>query len=96
MRFVTLIKFTSQGVSKFRDTTKRAKEFAKQAKSTGINIQQQLWTQGQFDGILVFEAVDPETAAATMLNLSAKGNVQTETMIAFDADGMEMVLAKSK
>jgi uncharacterized protein with GYD domain len=96
MRFVTFIKFTTQGVSKFRDTTKRAKEFAKQAKSAGINIEQQLWTQGRFDGVLVFEAADSEIAAATMLSLSAKGNVQTETMVAFDAEGMERVLAKSK
>lgn len=96
MRFVTLINFTAQGVSKYRDTTKRAKEFAKQAKSAGLTIHQQLWTQGQYDGLLVYDAADAETAAATMLNLSAKGNVQTQTMVAFDAEGMDKVLAKSK
>ncbi len=96
MKFVTLIRFTSQGVANFTQTTKRAKEFMKHAKAAGVDITELLWTQGRYDGIITFDAPDRETAAAVILGLSAHGNVQTETMNAFDAKGMEKVLSRVK
>ncbi len=96
MRFVTLIRFTSQGSSKINLTTKRAKDFEKSAKALGVHVQEILWTQGHHDGIILFEAGDVESASAAMLSLAAKGNVQTETMVAYDAAQMAKVLAKAK
>ena len=95
MRFVTLIKFTTQGVSKIKQSPARAKKFMAEAKALGVNVESLLWTQGRYDGIIQFEAPDAETAATLMLNLAAKGNVQTETMIAFDSAAMEKVVAKT-
>ena len=94
MRFVTLIKFTPTGVANIGGTTERAKEFSKNAEAAGVKIQELLWTQGEYDGVILFEAPDNETAAAMMLSASSKGNVQTSTMVAFDADTMDQVLAK--
>ena len=96
MKFVTLVRFTAQGVANFKQTTRRAKEFMKQAKSAGVEINELLWTQGRFDGMVSFDAPDRETAARLMLTLSSHGNVQTETMPAFDAKGMEKVLSKAE
>ncbi len=95
MKFVTLFRFTSQGVANFKQTTKRAKDFTKVAKAAGVEINEFLWTQGRFDGMVSFDAPDRETAAGLLLSLAARGNVQTETMSAFDAKGMEKVLAKA-
>lgn len=92
MRFVTLIRFTAQGASKIKQSPARAKKFMVEAKANGATIESQLWTQGRYDGIIQFEAPDAETAATLMLNLAAKGNVQTETMIAYDAAAMEKLL----
>lgn len=95
MRFVTLVRFTAQGVANFKQTTKRAKDFLKSAKSAGVDVDELLWMQGRYDGLILFNAPDRETAAALMLNLASHGNVQTETLAAFDAKGMEKVLAKA-
>lgn len=96
MKFVSLFRFTGQGVAHVKDTTKRAKNFAKQAKSFGVNVTEFLWTQGRYDGIIIFDAPDRETAAAALLSVAALGNVQTETLNAFDAKGMDKVLSKMK
>ena len=95
MRFATLVKFTPQGVAGVGETTKRAKEFTAAAEAAGVKIQDLLWTQGRYDGIILYEAADVETAAATMLKAASSGNVQTETMIAFDAAEMDKILARA-
>jgi uncharacterized protein with GYD domain len=95
MKFVTLIRFTSQGVANFNQTTKRAKDFIKHAKASKVIISELLWTQGRYDGIISFDAPDRESAAALILGLAAHGNVQTETMPAFDMKEMEKVLSKA-
>jgi uncharacterized protein with GYD domain len=96
MKFVALFHFTPQGVANYRQTTKRAREFTEMIKSAGITVQRTLWTQGHYDGVLIFEAPDAETAAAEMLSLGSKGNIHTETMVAFDADDMDRLIAKAK
>jgi uncharacterized protein with GYD domain len=94
MKFVTLLNFTEQGIRNINQTTSREAAFAKQAKGAGINISESLWLTGRFDGLIVFDAPDAETAAAVMLQLSKSGNVKTETLRAFDSAGMNQVLEK--
>ncbi len=94
MRFVTLVKFTPNGIAHLEGSTQRAKKFTEAAEAAGVKIHELLWTQGAYDGMILFDAPDVETAAATMLRASSDGNVQTETMVAFDAAGFDQVLAK--
>lgn len=96
MRFVSLIRFTGQGVKEVRQSVSRARAFRERAEAAGIVIHQQLWTQGSCDGVLVFDAPSPEDAAAVMLQLASHGYVQTETMAAYDASGMESVVSRMK
>lgn len=92
--FVTTIKFTPQGVKGVADTTKRAASLKAAAKKMGVKVTSILWTLGPFDGLLVFEAADDETATALMLLLGSQGNVQTTTARAFTAGEMDSILAK--
>jgi uncharacterized protein with GYD domain len=94
MRFVTLIKFSVSGFTGITQTTTRAKDFVERAMAAGCKIHQLLWTQGRYDGIIVFEAPDVETANAIMLGLASHGNVKTETMVAFDSKEMDDLLTK--
>jgi uncharacterized protein with GYD domain len=93
--YVTLIKFTEQGVKHFKDTCKRAADFKASAKKLGIEVKDQYWCLGAFDGVIVFEAPDDEIATAAMLSLSALHNVSTQTMRSFTAAEMGKVLAKA-
>ena len=95
MHFVTLFKFTSQGLAGIGDTTKRAQQFAEGVSGSGIKIRELLWLQGRYDGLVVFEAPDTETATATILKLASRGNVQTETLVAFDAAAMDQILSRT-
>jgi uncharacterized protein with GYD domain len=91
--FITLIKFTPQGVTNIQDTCKRAAAFKAAAKKLGGKVTATYWTQGPFDGVLIFEADDDQTASALMVHLASQGYVQTQTVPAHTAAEMEKVLA---
>ena len=82
--FITLINFTDQGARAIRDTAQRASAFKSEAAKAGVNVQQVYWTMGGFDGVIIFEADSEKTAASTLFDLAAKGNVHTQTLRAFD------------
>ena len=92
--FVTTIKFTEQGIANVRDTTQRANSFRSEAKKMGVNVTDILWTLGAFDGLIVFDAPDEETAAALTLRLGSLGNVQSQTGRAFRESEMSGILSK--
>src|SRR5262245_49611463 len=91
--FVTTLKFTAQGITNIRDTTKRAAAFKAAAKKMGVEVKEHYWTLGRFDCLMVLEAPDEETLTALMLNLGSLGNVQTQTARAFTATEMDKILA---
>jgi uncharacterized protein with GYD domain len=94
--FISTIRFTEQGAKTVKDTCKRAAEFKSAAKKIGVKVAEVYWTLGPFDGFLLYDAPDEETATAAMLQLSALGNVYTQTARAFKPAEMEKILAKSK
>jgi uncharacterized protein with GYD domain len=92
--FVTTLHFTDRGEEKIQETTKRAAAFKVAAKKLGVKVVGQYWTLGDFDGLLIFEAPDDETATAVMLQLGSLDNVHTSTVRAFGASEMETILKK--
>jgi uncharacterized protein with GYD domain len=92
-RFVATIRFTPQGMTNIQDTCKRAAALKTSARKMGVKITDIYWTMGAFDGLLIFEAADDETATALMLHIGSLGNVQTQTGRAFTASEMEKILA---
>jgi uncharacterized protein with GYD domain len=92
--FITTIKFTEQGVKTIGETTKRANAFKAAAKKMGVKVNEIYWTLGAFDGAIVFDAPDDETASAALLHLGTSGNVHTTTVRAFNADEMGKILSK--
>lgn len=93
-RFLTTLKFTPQGIAAVQDTCRRAAAFKAAARKLGVKVSATYWTLGAFDGVIVFDAPDDETATAAMLYLSAQGNVQTQTTRVFDAGEMGQILSK--
>src|SRR5437870_11138083 len=68
--YVTLLKFTERGSKDVKDSCKRAAELRTHAKKHGIEVKEQLWCMGAYDGVLIFDAPNDETATAAMLSLS--------------------------
>jgi uncharacterized protein with GYD domain len=92
--FITTIKFTQQGVKGVAETTKRAAALQAAAKKMGVKVTDIFWTLGEYDGLLILEAPDDETATILLLHLGAMGNVHTTTARAFNAAEMDKILAK--
>jgi uncharacterized protein with GYD domain len=91
-RFVATIRFTEQGIKSVRETTRRAASFKAAAKKLGVKVQDIYWCLGPFDGLLLFDAPDSETATSAMLYLGAQGNVHTQTAQVFTAAEVEKLL----
>ena len=89
--FITTLHFTEQGIQAVRDTCDRAAAFKTTAKKMGVKVTGMYWTLGAFDGVLVFDAPDEETATAVLLHLGSLGNIRTQTARAFDAAEMQKV-----
>ena len=92
--YISTIEFTEQGIQNIKETCKRANSFKMAAKKLGVKVQDTYWTLGTFDGVIVFDAPDEETATAAMLQLGTLGNIRTKTARAFKTTEMEAVLAK--
>lgn len=92
--FITMIKFTPQGIVNIRETRERAAAFKSMAKKIGVKVTDIYWTLGAFDGVLIFDAPNDEAATAALLHLGSMGNVQTQTGRAFTAAEMDKILAK--
>ena len=90
--FISTVKFTERGISDIKHTCQRAKNFESSAQKMGVEIDDIFWTDGPFDGLIVFNAPDDQTAAALMLRLSAAGYVQSQTSRAYRAEEMESIV----
>lgn len=93
--FVSTLRFTGQGLKNLQSTRERADDFKAAAVRMGVDVKNVFWTLGPYDGLLVFDAPDDETATALMLQVTSMGNVHSQTARAYDADEMEQILAKA-
>src|ERR1700722_12168427 len=92
--FITTIKFTQQGIKGIGETTKRAATFKTAARKLGVKVTDIYWTLGDYDGLLILEPPDDETATTALLHLGATGSVHTTTVRAFSAVEMDKILTK--
>ena len=91
-RYVSLIRFTDQGVLALKKSTARAAGFRKAAEKAGLTVEAQLWTAGSCDGVLILSG-DEKKILRCLAQLVAPGNVRTETLQAFDAREFKDIVA---
>ena len=81
--YITLLKWTQQGVANVKDSPKRLDLGREAFKKYGVEIKDTWLTMGRYDLVCVIEGPDDETVARALLTLGSQGNVQTETLTAF-------------
>jgi uncharacterized protein with GYD domain len=96
VRYLTLWKWTDQGIAKIEATTQRAENWSRQVQEAGGRVVQFLWTMGKYDGAIILEAPDELTALTVLAQLEKLGTVRTQTLRAFDTADMKQVVAKVK
>ena len=84
-RYVSLLRFTPQGVRGLKQSAARARAFCKSAAKAGVKVEAQLWTAGDYDGVLILSAANETKVLGVIAKLAALGNVSTYTLQAFDA-----------
>jgi uncharacterized protein with GYD domain len=80
------MKWTQQGVGKVKDSPKRLDAGRKAFKKLGVEIKDTWLTMGRYDLVCVLEGADDDSVARALLTLGSQGNVQTETMRAWNED----------
>ena len=90
--FITLISLTEHGEEDIKHSVERADAFRATAEKAGATVKDVYWTLGGYDGVLIFEAPDDETATSLMLSLGKKGHVRTKTMRAFNSDQITAII----
>jgi uncharacterized protein with GYD domain len=90
--FITTMQFTEQGIKAVRETCERAAAFKATAQKLGVKVTATYWTLGTFDGVIICEAPDEQSATAAVLHLASLGSIRTQTVRAFDAPEMLKIL----
>ncbi len=93
--YITTMHFTEQGIQAVRDTCDRAAAFKAAARKMGVKVTGIYWTLGAFDGVIVCEAPDEETATAALLYLGSLGDIRPRTARAYNAATMQRVFGRS-
>jgi uncharacterized protein with GYD domain len=80
------MRWTQQGIARVKDSPKRLDAGRKAFKKMGVEIKDTWLTMGKYDLVCVIEGPDDGTVARALLSLGSQGNVQTETMRAWNED----------
>jgi len=94
--YVALLRFTAQGVKNIKQSPSRAQAFRKAVAAGGGRVRHLFWTMGSHDGVAIFDMPNSEAATALMLSIALKGNVQTETLRAFEEQDFKEILKRVK
>ena len=81
--FVSLLRYTQQGIAKIKESPARLDAAKKAAEKAGGKIHSWHLTMGQYDAVIISEFPNDEACAKFTLSVGALGNVTTETLKAF-------------
>ena len=90
--YISLFNWTEQGVRDVKDTAQRAKAARAAWEAAGGRFIGIWWTFGRYDGVVVHEAPDDETANRLLMKTALQGNIRTMTMRAFGEEDIEGIL----
>jgi uncharacterized protein with GYD domain len=82
--YVSLVRYTPQGITKIKDSPSRLDAARKAAEAEGGKVHTWYLTMGQYDAVLISEFPTDEACAKFTLSAVALGNISTETLKAFD------------
>jgi len=93
--YITLMKFTSQGMGGIPAWRDRVEEADRAIEERGGRLLDAYVTLGRYDVVELFEAPDDETAYRILIELAKHGQVTTETLRAFTREEAERIVKES-
>jgi len=90
--YITLGKWTQQGIEKVKESPARLDAFKQLVKSMGGEVKGFYMVTGRYDIVVISEAPNDEAMARTALATAAKGGIKTETLRAFTEDEYRKII----
>ena len=94
--YVTLLKFTSEGLKSIANFGKAWQEGQKMAEQMGIKSVGAYSLLGRYDMMFIYEAPDEKAAASLPLSFAPRGDAQTETWTAIPMEEFAQLAARFK
>ena len=91
--YITLLRFTQQGVANIKESPDRLDRSKEAAKAAGDELKAFYNKMGHYDAVVISEARSDEAHATSMLAVGAAGAVRTETLRAFTEDEYRKIIA---
>ena len=91
--YITLVRYTQQGIEKIKESPARLDSAKEAFKAAGAELKEFYLVQGRYDIVVVIEAPDAETVAKVMLAIGSGGAIRSETFRAFTEDEYRKIIA---
>jgi uncharacterized protein with GYD domain len=91
--YISLIKWTHQGITTIKEGPARVDAGKETLKAFGSELKAVYLTMGRYDIVAISEAPDDAAAAKVALTIGSAGNVTTETLRAFTEDEYREIVA---
>ena len=92
--YITLIKYTQQGVENMKDSPNRLDTAKELFKSMGAEIKAFYLAMGSYDAVVISEAPDDETGMKLALTTASAGAIRTETQRVFPEDEYRKIISE--
>jgi uncharacterized protein with GYD domain len=91
--YITLLKYTEQGLKTIKESPSRLEKAKQLLKSLGGALKSFHLVQGRYDAIVISEAPNDEVVTKFALATGSLGNVRTETLRAFTEDEYRKIVS---
>lgn len=92
--YAVLGRLTDQGIRNIKQGVTQLPQLRAQIEQAGGRLIAAYWTLGAYDGILILDCPDEDTAMAMLLASGMQGDWRTETLRAFDEQEMQRIVQK--
>lgn len=90
--YITLIRWTDQGVRDIKESVDRYDDYKKLATKMGCTPKAFYLVTGRYDLISIMDAPDDVTATKLSLTVGSRGSVRTETLRAFEEEEYRKII----
>ena len=92
--YMTLIRYTQQGIESIKDSPARLDTAKDLYKSLGAEIKSFYLTMGRYDVVVISEAPDDETTTKLAMTIGSSGAIRTETFRIFTEDEYRQLISE--
>jgi uncharacterized protein with GYD domain len=92
--YITLFKFTDQGIKNIKNVPSRVEENVKSAEAMGCKVICVYAVMGEYDFVAISEAPNDEAHMALALTIGARGDARSTTLKAFSKEEFGGIVQK--